>query len=110
MFQVSTAKVMELQVNKELLKEIKFKTAKDTLMQEVITKLRNGERKDSSIAVGLCQEEEGLLTYEGLLWILDDNQLRLRILYDHHDALVAGHPGQAKMLELISQNYYWPYQ
>jgi hypothetical protein len=43
MFQVSAAEVMELQVDKELLKEIRFKTAKDPLMQEVITKLRNGE-------------------------------------------------------------------
>jgi hypothetical protein len=34
---------MELQVKEELLKEIKFKIARDTLMQEVITKLRNGE-------------------------------------------------------------------
>jgi hypothetical protein len=84
---------MELQVDKELLKEIKFKMARDPLMQEVITKLRNGERKDSRVALGFCQEEEGLLTYKGLLWIPDDNQLRLRILYDHHDALVAGHPG-----------------
>jgi hypothetical protein len=101
---------MELQVDKELLKEIKFKMAKDLLMQEVITKLRNGERKDSRVALALCQEEEGLLTYEGLLWIPADNQLRLRILYDHHDALVAGHPGRAKTFELIGQNYYWPYQ
>jgi hypothetical protein len=95
-----------VQVDKELLKEIKFKMAKDTLMQEVITKLRNGEQKDNRVALGLCQEEEGLLTYEGLLWILDDNQLQLRILYDYHDALVAGHPGRAKTLELISRNYY----
>jgi hypothetical protein len=101
---------MELQVDKELLKEIKLKMARDPLMQEVITKLRNGEWKDSRIALGLCQEEEGLLTYEGLLWIPDDNQLRLRLLYDHHNALVAGHPGRAKTLELISRNYYWPYQ
>jgi hypothetical protein len=43
MFQVSAAEVMKLQVDRELLKEIKFKMAKDTLMQELITKLRNGE-------------------------------------------------------------------
>jgi hypothetical protein len=41
--QVNTAKVLELQVDKELLKEIKLKTARDLLMQEVIIKLRNGE-------------------------------------------------------------------
>jgi hypothetical protein len=43
MFQVSTAKVMELQIDKGLLKGIRFKIARDPLMQEVITKLRNGE-------------------------------------------------------------------
>jgi hypothetical protein len=43
MFQVNTAEVIELQVNKELLKEVKLKVAMDLLMQEVITKLRNGE-------------------------------------------------------------------
>jgi hypothetical protein len=43
MFQVNATEVMELQVNKELLKEIKYKIAKNPLMQEVITKLRNGE-------------------------------------------------------------------
>jgi hypothetical protein len=74
-FQVNAAEVMGLQVDKELLKEIKLKTAMDPLMQEIITKLRNGERKDSRVALGLYQEEEGLLTYEGLLWIPDDNQL-----------------------------------
>jgi hypothetical protein len=74
-FQVNAAKVMELQVDEELLKEIRLKTARDPLMQEVITKQRDGERKDSRIALGLCQEEERLLTYKGLLWIPDDNQL-----------------------------------
>jgi hypothetical protein len=34
---------MKLQIDKELLKEIKLKTARDPLMQEVIIKLRNGE-------------------------------------------------------------------
>jgi hypothetical protein len=42
-FQISAAEVMELQVDRELLKEIRFKMGKDVLMQEVITKLRNGE-------------------------------------------------------------------
>jgi hypothetical protein len=42
-FQVNAAEVMGLQVDKELLKEIKLKTAMDPLMQEIITKLRNGE-------------------------------------------------------------------
>jgi hypothetical protein len=58
----------------------------------------------------LCEEREGLLTYEGLIWIPDNDPLQLRLLHDHHNALVAGHPGWAKTLELLGRNYYWPQQ
>jgi hypothetical protein len=92
-FRISSAEVMELQVDWELLEEIKEKTAEDPEMQGVIMKLPGGERRDNRIALGLCEEREGLLTYEGLIWIPDNDPLRLRLLYDHHDALVAGHPG-----------------
>jgi hypothetical protein len=39
-----------------------------------------------------------------------DDELRLHLLHDHHDALVAGHPGRARTLELLSRKYYWPHQ
>jgi len=44
--------------------------------------------------------------YDGLIWIPDNDRLQLRILRDHHDAQAVGHPGQARTLELISQNFY----
>jgi hypothetical protein len=109
-FQINTAEIIRLWVDGELLKEIKDGTVRDEEMQDVITKLRNGEWKDSRVTLGLCQEQDGLLTYEGLLWVPNNDQLRLKLLYDHHDSLVAGHPGRAKILELISRNYYWPHQ
>jgi hypothetical protein len=101
---------MELQVDQELLEEIKEKTAEDPEMQGVMMKLRRGERRDNRITLGLCEEREGLLMYQGLIWIPDNDQLRLWLQHDHHDALVAGHPGQAKTLELLGRNYYWPQQ
>jgi len=48
--------------------------------------------------------------YDGLIWIPDDDTLRLRILRDHHDAQAAGHPGRARTLELVSRSFYWPGQ
>jgi hypothetical protein len=84
---------MELQVDRELLEEIKEKMAEDPEMQGVIMKLRGGESRDNRIALGLREEREGLLTYEGLIWIPDNDLLRLRLLHDHHDTLVEGHPG-----------------
>jgi hypothetical protein len=107
---ISSTEVMELQVNRELLEEIRGKTAEDTEMQEVILKLWKGECRDSRVALGLCKERDRLLMYEGLIWIPNNDQLRLRLLYDHHDARVAGHPGRAKTSELLSRNYYWPQQ
>jgi hypothetical protein len=109
-WQVNTTDVIELQIDKELLQEIKEKTGKDKAMTETMDKLKNGTTKDSKIALGLCEIRDGLLVYDGLIWIPDDNELRLRIIRDHHDAKLAGHPGRARTLELVSRYYYWPSQ
>src|SRR5580704_19485894 len=37
-----------------------------------------------------------------------DCDLRCRIVEQHHDSQVAGHPGRWKTLELVSRNYWWP--
>ena len=37
-----------------------------------------------------------------------DCDLRRRIVEQHHDSRVAGHPGRWKTLELVSWNYWWP--
>src|SRR5258708_23798444 len=60
----------------------------------------------------LCSDEwmgaEGVVLYRGRVYILDDPQLHHDLVHAHHSATVAGHPGQWKMLELVSQNYWWP--
>jgi hypothetical protein len=68
-FWISSTEVMELQVNRQLLEEIRGKTAEDPEMQEVILKLWGGEHRDNRVALGLCKEKDRLLTYEGLIWI-----------------------------------------
>jgi hypothetical protein len=99
---------MIIMEDKELLEEIRTETRKDKEMQETIQKLRAGERMDNWVALGLCEEKEGILIYEGLIWVPQNNKLQLCLLHDHHDALVAGHPGQARTLELLARKYYWP--
>ncbi len=41
-------------------------------------------------------------------WIYVPPQLYPKILFKHHDMPLAGHPGQAKTIELIAQDYSWP--
>jgi hypothetical protein len=97
---------MELQVDWELLEEIKEKIVEDLEIQGVIMKLQSGKQRDNRIALGLCEEREALLTYEGLIWIPDNDQLQLWLLYYHHNTLVVGYLGWAKILELLGRNYY----
>ncbi|QRV93063.1 Retrotransposable element Tf2 protein [Ceratobasidium sp. AG-Ba] len=52
--------------------------------------------------------KEGILEYDGKIYIPDDRDLRFEILQRFHDSPVAGHQGHARTLELISREYYWP--
>ncbi|QRV98516.1 Retrotransposable element Tf2 protein [Ceratobasidium sp. AG-Ba] len=52
--------------------------------------------------------KEGILEYDGKIYIPDDRDLRIEILQRFHDSLIAGHQGHARTLELISREYYWP--
>src|SRR5260370_15850602 len=51
---------------------------------------------------------EGVVLYRGRVYVPDDPQLHHDLVHAHHSTAVAGHPGQWKMLELVSQNYWWP--
>jgi len=100
--QVNTTETMKLQIDKELLSEIREQSAKHKEVREILGKKASGNTRDGKIALGLCEEKEGVLIYDGLIWIPDNDELRLRILRDHHDVQAAGHPGRARTLELVS--------
>ena len=51
---------------------------------------------------------DGLLYHEGLVYVPDNDEVKLEILRSCHDAKTAGHFGQAKTLELVNRSYYWP--
>jgi len=52
-------------------------------------KKANGTTRNRKIALGLYEENSGLLMYDGLIWIPDNDTLRLRILRDQHDVQAA---------------------
>src|SRR5258705_4195637 len=60
----------------------------------------------------LCSDEwmhaEGVVLYRGRVYIPDNPQLCHNLVHAHHSAVVIGHPGHWKMLELVSWNYWWP--
>jgi transposase InsO family protein len=46
--------------------------------------------------------------FNGKVYVPVDKDLRRRIVAQHHDSRIAGHPGRWKTLELVSRNYWWP--
>src|SRR5258708_35282615 len=51
---------------------------------------------------------EGIVLYQGKVYVPDNPQLHHDLVHVHHSATVAGHPRHWKMLELVSRNYWWP--
>jgi hypothetical protein len=79
----------------------------DSFPNKIPHMLRNGVHHSNKISLAECTEDNnGRLLYRGALHVPEDNDLRLRLLKEHHDKLSAGHPGRAKTLELLNREYY----
>ncbi|CDO72200.1 hypothetical protein BN946_scf184970.g52 [Trametes cinnabarina] len=76
---------------------------------------RNRGNRDRTVEKALaCKEpgwkedEEGLVTWKGRLYVPKDRHLRERIIRMNHDSVSAGHPGRYKTQELVTRDYWWP--
>jgi len=86
----------------------KIRKSKD--LDELVVKAVEELKKSSTrqLQSEEWSEEQGLMLFRGKVYVLKDIKLRLEIIKLHHDTPVAGHPGQWKILELITRNYWWP--
>jgi transposase InsO family protein len=48
------------------------------------------------------------MMFRGKVYVPEDRELRRRIVEQHHDTHIAGHPGHFKTLKLVARNYWWP--
>ena len=53
--------------------------------------------------------KDDLVFYEGSrLLIPKDDNLRTRLIAEHHDTAYAGHLGRDRTAEFLSRGFYWP--
>jgi len=72
----------------------------DPLPEEILNAIRaNDSIKD--ITVVECMEQDGSIQYRGKCYLPEHDQLRPQLIQDHHDTALAGHPGRAKMFDLL---------
>jgi len=55
------------------------------------------------ITVAECTENEGRVMYRGNVYLPDMDELPVRIIQEHHDTALAGHPGQANTFDLLDR-------
>jgi len=58
------------------------------------------------ITIAECIEEEGWIWSRGNIYVLEDDELRLRIIQNNHDIAQPGHLGRAKTFDLFDRKYY----
>ena len=54
------------------------------------------------------QVKAGILTYQGCVYVPNDNSLWHAILQRCHDHESAGHPGYLKIRQLVAAEFWWP--
>jgi hypothetical protein len=78
----------------------------DPLPNKILKAISQGDSlKD--ITVAECTGQEGQVCYRGKRYVPESDQLRLRLIREHHDTAIPGHPGQAKTFDLLERQYYW---
>jgi hypothetical protein len=95
--------------DQDILKEIRVhnrgKKWKDSILI-LVQGLKDS--KSTSAQSAEWKLQDGLLYFRDRIYVPNDSDLRRRIVEQHHDTRIAGHPGRWKTLELVSRNYWWP--
>ena len=77
--------------------------------EEPIAKVVQQLCKSATRSVRLAEwsQRDGLLYFRGRIYVPPTSDLRRCIVFLCHDTKIAGHAGCFKMLEPVSQNYWW---
>ena len=80
------------------------------VMEDSVTKMVAGlkDSKSNNVRGAEWNLRDGLIYYRDRIYVPNDKELRRRIVEQHHDTKVAGHPGRWKTHELVSRSYWWP--
>src|SRR5262249_22441727 len=95
----------------QLFRDIRSAQLQDPTLQPLLPFLHDPDiPRDISIQKKLAGFgfRDDLVLFNGLVYVPDDDAIKLEILRQRHDSPTAGHFGQAKTFELITRDFYWP--
>jgi hypothetical protein len=83
--------------------EIKKAYQEDPITQRILEQLKN---KDPDVGL-FTLSGSGLILMNQLIFIPNNNELKLKLLFENHDIPTAGHFRIERTYELLSRNYYF---
>jgi hypothetical protein len=117
----------QVMITPEMLSPKSFKACATTMTLEgkevdLIERVRNCRDRDEKVVKAFKElgpeggdlrgeewnEDDGIVTYEGKVYVPRDMQLRHDIVQQCHDTPSAGHPGRWKTVELVQRHFWWP--
>jgi len=90
----------------DLVKRIKESEAREDEVVKAVEEMKKAGVR--SLRGEEWKIEEGLILWNGKVYVPKDPKLRTEIIRLHHDTPVGGHGGQWKTVELVTRNYWWP--
>lgn len=101
-----------IQTDKDLLDRIKAAYPTDPSLTPILTFLAQDSSKvtqEIRDRMANYTMDHGILLRDGLVVVPQDQGIRRDVVMSRHDSLMAGHPGQARTMELVSCDYWWPH-
>ncbi|QRV77130.1 Retrotransposable element Tf2 protein [Ceratobasidium sp. AG-Ba] len=102
---------IEAPTEEEIRSMIRISTPEDVSLESILHFLGNSPDKAPATVRSKFKDymlQNGLLRYQNRIVVPDDEKIKRLLLLLFHDSPISGHPGQARSLELVSRNYYWP--
>jgi len=90
----------------DLLEKVRESKVKDDEVVKAVEEMKRAEVK--MLRDEEWREVDSVIYKEGKVYVPKDNKLRVEIIRLYHDTPVGGHRGQWKMVELVTQNFWWP--
>ena len=95
----------------QLIRDIRSAQPQDPALQPLLPFLRDFDApRDDDVQRKLTgfSLNDGIVLFNGLVYVPDSDAIKLKILRQCHDSSSAGHFGQAKTFELVTRDFYWP--
>jgi transposase InsO family protein len=110
LFAIRALEGVELKGEEEGILKAVRKGNREGLQDEAVAVIAKELMKTAPITTRSAEwsVDNGILLYRGKIYVPKDLELRRRIVAQHHDSKLAGHPGRWKTLELVTRTYWWP--